>query len=78
MSTAVIGAVTQSSYTVSFSGSASDVLKSLIPYLFFNHLPILGVFIVLGLSLLALKMKRQSPLQHLCPHFLASAWCSPE
>jgi hypothetical protein len=69
-STAVIGAVTQSSHTVSFSGSASDVLKSLIPYLFFNHLPILGVFIVLGLSLLALKNEKAKPTAAFVPAFL--------
>jgi cytochrome c oxidase subunit 1 len=70
MSTAVLGAVTQSSHSVSFSGSASDVLKSLIPYLFFNHLSILGVFVVLGLCLLALKNEKAKPTAAFVPAFL--------
>jgi len=70
MSTAVLGAVTQSSHSVSFSGSASEVLKSLIPYLFFNHLSILGVFVVLGLCLLALKNEKAKPTAAFVPAFL--------
>ncbi len=58
MSTAVIGSVTQSSYTVNFSGGASDIVKSLVPYLFFNDFSILGVLVVLGLCLLALKNEK--------------------
>lgn len=70
MSTAVIGAVTQSSYTVNFSGSASDILKSLIPYLFFNDLSILGVLVVLGLCLLALKNEKAKLNAAFVPAFL--------
>ena len=70
MSTAVIGAVTQSSHTVNISGDIGNVLKSLIPYLFFNHLSILGVFIVLGLSLLALKNAKAKLNAAFVPAFL--------
>ena len=70
MSTAVIGAVTQSSHTVNISGDIGNVLKSLIPYLFFNHLSIFGVFIVLGLSLLALKNAKAKLNAAFVPAFL--------
>ena len=70
MSTAVIGAVTQSSHTVNFSGNISDILKSLIPYLFFNDLSILGVLVVLGLCLLALKKERAKLNAAFVPAFL--------
>ena len=70
MSTAVIGAVTQSSHTVNFSGTISDILKSLIPYLFFNDLSILGVLVVLGLCLLALKNEKAKLNAAFVPAFL--------
>ena len=70
MSTAVIGAVTQSSHTVNFSGNISDILKSLIPYLFFNDLSILGVLVVLGLCLLALKKEKAKLNAAFVPAFL--------
>ncbi len=70
MSTAVIGAVTQSSHTVNFSGNISDILKSLIPYLFFNDLSILGVLVVLGLVLLALKKEKAKLNAAFVPAFL--------
>ena len=70
MSTAVIGAVTQSSHTVNFSGNISDILKSLIPYLLFNDLSLLGVLVVLGLCLLALKNEKAKLNAAFVPAFL--------
>jgi len=70
MSTAVIGGVTQSSHTVNFSGNIGDVLKSLIPYALFNKLPIIGVVVVLGLSLLALKNAKAKLNAAFVPAFL--------
>ncbi len=70
MSTSIIGAVTQSSYSVNFSGDFADILKSLVPYLFFNDLSILGVLVVLGLCLLALKNEKAKLSAAFVPAFL--------
>jgi heme/copper-type cytochrome/quinol oxidase subunit 1 len=55
ISTAALGAVTQSTHTFNTSGAASDVVKSAIPFLLFNGLPVLGVLVTIALSLLAFK-----------------------
>lgn len=70
MSTAVIGAVTQSSHTVNFSGNVSEILRTLIPYLLFNDISILGVLVVLGLCLLALKNEKAKLNAAFVPAFL--------
>ncbi|GBL20033.1 cytochrome c oxidase subunit 1 [Acidimicrobiaceae bacterium] len=61
MSTALIGTVTQSFYSLQLNGNLSDVAKSLLPFLLFNALPMLGVLIVLGLCLLAMKNEKAKP-----------------
>ncbi len=70
MSTAVIGSVTQSSHTVNFSGGIGDIVKTLVPYLLFNDLSILGVLVVLGLCLLALKNEKAKLNAAFVPAFL--------
>lgn len=55
LSTALFGAITRTSHMFEWSGSLSDKLTSAIPYALFNVLPLLGVFIALAVSLLALK-----------------------
>jgi len=55
ISIAALGAVTQSQHPWRWDGSAGDVIKSLILWGFFNVLPLLGAFVALALSLLALK-----------------------
>lgn len=55
LSTALFGVATRTQHLFEWSGSISDKIASAIPYALFNLLPILGVFIVLAVSLLALK-----------------------
>jgi heme/copper-type cytochrome/quinol oxidase subunit 1 len=57
MSTALLGAVTRTQHLFEWSGSFGDKLTSAVPYALFNVLPILGMFIALVVSLLALKAK---------------------
>lgn len=70
MSTSMIGSVTQSPNTVSFSGGSGEIAKSLLPYLLFNGLSVLGVLVVLGLSLLALKKEKAKFNAGFVPAFL--------
>jgi heme/copper-type cytochrome/quinol oxidase subunit 1 len=56
ISSAVLGAVTQSAHVLDWSGTNSDKIKSAIPFLIFNGLPVLGAFVVVAVSLLSLKM----------------------
>jgi heme/copper-type cytochrome/quinol oxidase subunit 1 len=58
MSVAALGAVTQSQHALLWEGSASDIVQGIILWGFFNVLPLLGAFIALALSLLALKNGR--------------------
>jgi heme/copper-type cytochrome/quinol oxidase subunit 1 len=55
ITTAVLGAATQSTHMLDWSGNASDIVKSAIPFLIFNGLPLLGIFVVIAISLLSLK-----------------------
>jgi len=55
VTTAVLGAATQSTHMLNWSGNASDTVKSAIPFLIFNGLPLLGIFVVIATSLLSLK-----------------------
>lgn len=55
VSTGVLGAATQSQHMLSTDGSAADTLRSALPYLLLNGLPVLGVLVVLGSSLFVLK-----------------------
>ena len=61
MSTALIGTVTQSFYSLQLDGKLNDIAKNLLPFLMFNALPMLGVLIVLGLCLLAMKNEKAKP-----------------
>ena len=47
MSTALIGTVTQNFYSLQLDGKLNDIAKSLLPFLMFNALPMLGVLMVL-------------------------------
>jgi cytochrome c oxidase subunit 1 len=61
MSTALIGTVTQSFYSLQLNSELIDIAKNLLPFLMFNALPMLGVLIVLGLCLLAMKNEKAKP-----------------
>lgn len=53
VSIAALAAVTQTSHTLSWDGSAGDTIASALLYLVFNGLPVLGVLAVVGTSALA-------------------------
>lgn len=55
VSMAVLGAVTQSSHVLVWTGSFGDKVKSGLPFLFFNGLPLLGVLVLIGSAVLAFK-----------------------
>jgi len=57
-------------FTANFSGGLSEIAKSLVPFLFFNAFSILGVLVVLGLCLLALKNEKAKPTAPFVPAFL--------
>lgn len=69
MSAALIGPVTQSSYSLQTEGLA-ELTKSLAPFLLFNVLPILGALIVLALCLLAIKKEKVKLDAAFVPAFL--------
>lgn len=52
---AVLGAVTQTSHVLEWTGTNSDKVKSAIPFLVFNGLPLLGILITIALAMLSLK-----------------------
>ena len=56
ISTAVLGAVTQTSQILDWVGTNSDKVKSTLLHSLFNGLPLLGMLIVVLLSLLCLKV----------------------
>ena len=56
ISTAVLGAVTQTAQILDWAGTNSDKVKSTLLHSLFNGLPLLGMLIVVLLSLLCLKM----------------------
>ena len=55
MSVALFGSVTQNIHDFNWSGTVSDKVQSFVPYAMFNLLPLLGMVVVLGLALLALR-----------------------
>ena len=61
VTTAVLGAVTQSQHVLTFTGSAADKIQSLITFALFNLLPILGVLVVLALGALGAKSGKIRP-----------------
>ena len=58
VSVAALAAVTQTSHTLSWDGSAGDTIASAVLYLVFNGLPVLGVLTVVGTSVLAAGRSR--------------------
>ena len=61
VSTGVLGAVTQSHHVLVTDGGLADTVKSAIPYLLFNGLPVLGTLVVLGASMFVLKAGKPKP-----------------
>ena len=61
VTTAVLGAVTQSQHVLTWTGSAGDKIQSLITFAFFNLLPVLGVLVVLALGALGAKSGKIRP-----------------
>ena len=55
MSVALFGSVSQNIQDFEWSGTVSDKVQSFVPYAMFNLLPLLGMVVVLGLALLALR-----------------------
>ena len=58
ISTAIIGAVTQSNHALVLSGTNSDKLTSTVMFLLTSGLPLLGVFVTIAVSILAIKEGR--------------------
>lgn len=55
LSTAVLGAVTQSRHVLEWTGSAGDKVASAIPFLLFNGLPLLGALVYIAAAVLVFK-----------------------
>lgn len=55
ISTGLLGAVTQSQHVLNTDGALADKVKSAVPFLLFNALPVLGLLVVLGTAVLVLK-----------------------
>lgn len=70
ISVALLGSVTQTIHGFSWSGTIVDKAKSFVPYALFNLLPILGIVIVLGLALVALKSDSIKMISPFVPAFL--------
>ena len=58
ISTAIIGAVTQSHHVLVLSGTNNDKLTSTVMFLLTSGLPLLGVFVTIAVSLLSIKEGR--------------------
>ena len=70
ISVALLGSVTQNVHGLAWTGTLADKAKSFVPYALFNLLPILGVVVVLGLALLALKSDSIKMIAPFVPAFL--------
>ncbi len=70
MSTALLGAVTRTQHYFEFSGSLGEKLTSAIPFALFTLLPLLGILIVLGVSMLTFKSNSLSLHAPLVPALL--------
>jgi len=70
MSTALLGAVTRTQHYFEFSGSLGEKLTSAIPFALFTLLPLLGILIVLGVSMLTFKSNSPSLHAPLVPALL--------
>jgi heme/copper-type cytochrome/quinol oxidase subunit 1 len=58
ISTAIIGAVTQTNHALDLSGTNSDKLSSTLLFLLTNGLPLLGILVAVAVSLLSFKEGR--------------------
>ena len=58
VTTAMLGAVTQTAHVLDLSGSTGDKISSAILFLFFNGLPLLGVLVTIAAALLCFKEGR--------------------
>lgn len=70
MSTALLGAVTRTQHFFEFSGSLGDKFASFIPFALFTLLPLLGILIVLGVSMLTFRSNSPSMHAPLVPALL--------
>lgn len=56
ISTAALGAVTQTAHVLDTSGSAGDTIQSAVLFLLFNGLPLLGALVAVAVAMLSFKM----------------------
>ena len=71
VSIASLGGATQVQHAVTWTNtSASDKVKELIPFLIFNGLPLLGVLVVLGVSLLGIAKSKPRLVPAMAPALL--------
>jgi len=71
VSVASLGGATQVQHAVTWTNtSASDKVKELVPFLIFNALPLLGVLVVLGVSLLGIAKGKPRLVPAMAPALL--------
>lgn len=71
VSVAALGGATQVQHAVTWTNtSASDKVKELVPFLIFNALPLLGVLVVLGVSLLGIAQGKPRLVPAMAPALL--------
>jgi hypothetical protein len=71
VSLAALGGATQVQHGVTWTNtSGSDKVKELIPFLIFNALPLLGVLVVLGVSLLGIAKSKPRLVPAMAPALL--------
>ena len=71
VSVAALGGATQVQHAVTWTNtSASDKVKELVPFLIFNALPLLGVLVVLGVSLLGIAQGKPRMVPAMAPALL--------
>jgi len=61
VSTGVLGAVTQSQHLLVLDGGCGDKIKSAVPFLVFNGLPVLGMVVALGAVMFVLNAGKPKP-----------------
>ena len=71
VSVAALGGATQVQHALTWTNtSSSDKVKELIPFLIFNALPLLGVLVVLGISLLGIAQGKPRLVPAMAPALL--------
>jgi heme/copper-type cytochrome/quinol oxidase subunit 1 len=71
VSVAALGGATQVQHAVTWTNtSASDKVKELVPFLIFNALPLLGVLVVLGVSMLGIAQGKPRLVPAMAPALL--------